>query len=115
VDTEEFYKELGRRVAAIRRRDGLSQVDVAAASGLKRATIASFETGRQRMHVHQLYAVAKGLRLSDLEELIPIQVPSDAHDGAAFGSDLGVSDVQAAQIDTILRTAVAVAREKTRK
>src|SRR5580698_7112740 len=65
---EPVYKTIGAIVRGQRRKLELSQDKLAGRLGISRATLASIETGRQRMLVHQLYAFAEalGLRPGDL-------------------------------------------------
>jgi transcriptional regulator with XRE-family HTH domain len=110
VDKDAFYRELGRRVAARRAARRLTQVDIAEAIGSSRASIANIEAGRQGLQVHQLYPLARALDLDDLSELIPTGVPATAN-GEPLG-DVEVSAVQRAQIESLVRNAVASARPK---
>ena len=59
----ELYRRLGRAVGERRRGLGLSQAEVAERIGMSRASLASLETGRQRIMVHQLFALADALKL----------------------------------------------------
>ncbi len=111
VDTEIFYKEFGRRVAARRASARLTQLDVAARSGMSRATIASIESGRQRVQLHQLYALARGLKLADIGDILPTEV-SAAEEIDLLPAIDDVSALQRAQIDSIMRTALASARSR---
>jgi len=72
VPDEELVNELnatiGFRITRVRRARGLRQEDIARAVGMSRSAIANAETGRQRLPVHALLAVAQalGLELADL-------------------------------------------------
>jgi len=61
VNEEQFSKELGKRIARFRKERGLTQQQLADSMGLKQYAIASYETGRYRMPVTLLPAVAKAL------------------------------------------------------
>jgi transcriptional regulator with XRE-family HTH domain len=65
---ESIYKDIGAIVKTVRRRADMSQKVLAAILHISRATLASIETGRQRIRVHQLYGVAHalGVRVRDL-------------------------------------------------
>ena len=45
-ESREFYVELGRRMAALRAAQGLSQAELAQALGLKQTTYSGYESGR---------------------------------------------------------------------
>lgn len=59
----DLYSKLGELVRAHRERLGRTQLAVAEATGLSRASIANIEKGRQRILLHQLYALAAALEL----------------------------------------------------
>jgi len=73
---EPIYKEIGAIVRALRRRADKAQEVLAGQLAISRATLANIETGRQRILVHQLYAIAQALDVK-LIELLP--APPDAH------------------------------------
>jgi transcriptional regulator with XRE-family HTH domain len=68
---DELYGRLGRSIAEKRGAKGLSQADLARKVGLSRAAVANVETGRQRIMLHQLYAVASALQLGSILDLVP--------------------------------------------
>ena len=113
VDDRQFYQELGRRIATRRGRLGITQAEVGQRLAVSRASVANIEAGRQKLYVHQLYALARALRLPDLSGILPIAVPAD-EDAALVGKRPDVSIVQHAQIESLLRNAVAAARPKSR-
>ena len=65
---EPIYHQIGGIIRALRRRADKAQDVLAGQLGISRATLANIETGRQRILVHQLYAIAQALdvKLSDL-------------------------------------------------
>ena len=67
----ELYQRLGRAVADRRAELKLKQAEVAGKIGLSRASLASLETGRQRIMVHQLFALANALKLDSILSLVP--------------------------------------------
>lgn len=113
VDKDAFYRDLGRRIAVRRNARRLTQVDIAEAIGSSRASVANIEAGRQGLQVHQLYSLARALDLTDLTELIPTAVPETAG-GEPLG-DIEVSAFQRAQIDSLVRNAVATAKPKANR
>jgi len=67
----ELYHRLGRAVADYRTQLGLTQGQVAEKIGLSRASLANLESGRQRIMVHQLYALANVLGRRSILDLVP--------------------------------------------
>jgi transcriptional regulator with XRE-family HTH domain len=113
VDREAFYRELGRRVST--RRSGLkrTQAEIAETIGASRAWIANIEAGRQRVQVHQLYALAGALGCTQLDELISTEVPEvDRED---FVGDEAISHAQRAQIESLVLNAVAAGRPRKQR
>ena len=71
VSNMELYRRLGRTVADRRRTLGLTQSTLAERLGFSRASVANVENGRQRIMVHQLFALANALDLRSILDLIP--------------------------------------------
>lgn len=113
MDSATFYSEFGRRLAARRKGIDATQAEIGHLLGTSRASVANMEAGRQRLYVHQLYDLARALRLEDLSQLLPTQVPSSPED-TPLDPRHDVSAVQRAQIEGVLRSAVASARPKAR-
>lgn len=67
----ELYRHIGLKVAESRARLGLTQENVAGKIGLSRASLANIESGRQRIMLHQLYALTKVLGLKSILDLVP--------------------------------------------
>jgi transcriptional regulator with XRE-family HTH domain len=65
---ETIYKELGKRIISERKRQGMSQEALAAASDVDRAHIGFIEQGRRRPTLSTLYKISSALNLS-LEQL----------------------------------------------
>ena len=68
-DEKVFFKQLGVRIAALRKDQGMTQVQLAEFLGLTQQMIASYEVGRRRVPVSLLAQIAETLAVS-LEELI---------------------------------------------
>jgi transcriptional regulator with XRE-family HTH domain len=66
----ELYRRLGRLVAKRRDELGLTQGEVAQKLGLSRASLANLENGRQRIMVHQLFALVNALKLKSVLDLV---------------------------------------------
>lgn len=58
-----IYERIGERVAGRRNEVGVTQSDLATASGLTRGSIANLERGAQLMTLGNLYRIARALRI----------------------------------------------------
>ena len=67
---EPIYKTIGGIIRQRRRRLELPQAKLARTLGISRATLANIETGRQRVLVHHIYALAQALDMKP-GELLP--------------------------------------------
>jgi transcriptional regulator with XRE-family HTH domain len=67
-----FYAALGRRIRASRDGAGFTQDQLAGRVGVTRSSVANTETGRQKIPVHVLVAIADALRI-DPCALLPIR------------------------------------------
>jgi transcriptional regulator with XRE-family HTH domain len=63
-DEKLFFKQLGARIAELRKTHGLTQVQLAEALKLTQQMVASYEVGRRRVPVSLLPAVAHALAVS---------------------------------------------------
>ena len=82
---EQFFKELGTRIAQARKDHGLTQNELAEQLGVAQQTLAHYEVGRARMPASMLPTVAKLLTLS-LDELMGQPVPRAARATAGKSS-----------------------------
>lgn len=94
MTTGPLYKNIGKVIRAHRRGrdDSMSQDVLAKRMGISRATLANIETGRQRIYVHQLYAIANILEIK-LQDLLPkIEKDHSEVDWASLpiGGDLSI-------------------------
>ena len=71
---EQFFKELGARIAQARKEHGLTQLALAEQLGVPQQTFAHYEVGRARIPASMLPDVARLLTLS-LDELMLGQLP----------------------------------------
>lgn len=70
LDTaDELYAAVGFRITRIRKARGLTQEFLARAVGLTRSSIANTETGRQRIPLHVLLAIAQALGVDMIDLL----------------------------------------------
>jgi transcriptional regulator with XRE-family HTH domain len=65
-----LYVDVGARVRRARKQQGWSQVDLASAVDLTRASITNFEAGRQRPAVHVVLLIALALKVP-VTDLLP--------------------------------------------
>lgn len=70
MDESDMYARLGQLVRQHRERLNLSQQALADAIKLSRASIANIEAGRQHIALHQLYRLARALKV-DASTLLP--------------------------------------------
>lgn len=68
-DEKLFFKQLGARIAELRRERGLTQTQLAQTLELTQQMVASYEVGRRRVPVSLLPAIADALAIS-VEQLI---------------------------------------------
>ncbi|MGH8178552.1 MAG: helix-turn-helix domain-containing protein [Steroidobacter sp.] len=68
-DEKLFFRQLGARIAQLRKDRGLTQAQLAQVLELTQQMIASYEVGRRRVPVSLLPAIADALTIS-IEELI---------------------------------------------
>ena len=55
---------IGKKIKALRKTRGMTQIQLAEALGLERASISNYETGRRSPHLQQLEQIAKVLGVS---------------------------------------------------
>ncbi|HFD40610.1 MAG TPA: XRE family transcriptional regulator [Anaerolineae bacterium] len=67
-----FYQTLGRRIAQLRKAQGLTQTQLAGLLDISQQTVAHYEGGRLRVAVSMLPELASALAVS-VEELIDTQ------------------------------------------
>lgn len=70
MDESEIYTQLGRLVRQHRQRLRMSQHSLAEAIELSRASVANIEAGRQHIPLHQLFRLARALKV-DAFTLLP--------------------------------------------
>lgn len=103
------YAQLGRAMAARRTSLGLTQQEIADRIGVSRASIANVERGRQKVLLHQVYALARVLALKSITDLVPATLPK--RDTPASVSLLninqeGLSEVQLSDLERLVRSAL---------
>lgn len=83
---EQFFKDLGTRIAQARRDHGLTQQQLADALGVAQQTLAHYEVGRARLPASMLPTLARLLTLS-MDELmgLPGTAPAARERGGKRG------------------------------
>ena len=71
MENASVYGLLGRAVAARRDEINLTQQTLADKIGLSRASVANIESGRQKVLLHQVYALVRALGLKSITDLVP--------------------------------------------
>lgn len=75
-----LYCEIGKRVRAQRLKAGITQAQLARLTGMSRVSITNLETGKQRIPLHVLYAVAYTVGADPVELLPDVRIEEDALD-----------------------------------
>ena len=81
-DEKQFFKELGARIAELRRAQTITQVQLAETLGVSQQTVTAYESGRLRMPVSSLPFIARFLGTT-VEELIGEETTSARKHGPA--------------------------------
>lgn len=71
MDQEVIYRAFGQRVARRRAEMGYTQLQVANALGVSRATIANVEKGKHNLPLHQVYRLSLALGVAEVGTLLP--------------------------------------------
>ncbi len=75
MDDSGLYRDFGRLVRAHRRRLGFTQDQLGERIGLARTSVTNIEHGRQKVLLHQVFAIAESLEILP-EALLPGVTPS---------------------------------------
>jgi len=75
IDTSRFARELGARIAACRKEQGLSQTQLGELVGQSQQVIADYETGRRRIPACNLASIADALGISTAKLLDGAEQP----------------------------------------
>ncbi|NWK94711.1 XRE family transcriptional regulator [Sphingobium lactosutens] len=104
-----IYAQLGRAMAARRTSLGLTQQDIADRIGVSRASIANVERGRQKVLLHQVYAIARVLALKSITDLVPATLPKPDTPSSVSMLNIdpdGFSEVQLSDLERLVRSAL---------
>jgi len=99
MSLDDIYRLLGEAVAQRRKLLGMTQANLAKVVGLSRASIANIEVGRQKMLVHQAYALADALKLDNVGQLLPL-APKAEPAAEHVRVHMGVTDAPGAEAGT---------------
>lgn len=109
----DLYVALGRKVAAARKRLGLTQAELATQISLTRASVANIETGRQRVMLHDVFAIVEALEGKSILDFVPERVPRAVVQDVGFAGDGASKEDERAMLQMIeLATAVPRRRAK---
>ena len=67
---ETFKKRIGFKIRSIRRRKGLTQLQLSKLSGVERTYLVHIEGGKQSMGLYTFYKIRKALKVSYLKLLL---------------------------------------------
>lgn len=110
----DLYRRLGRTVADRRSELGLTQAEIAEKIGLSRASLANLETGRQRIMVHQLFALVNALKFSSILDLVPETWTSAERLPEIRFSGAPLSSTEQFSVENLLASALADAPQRKR-
>jgi len=71
-EAEQFFRDVGRRIASARKELNLTQAQLADKLGVKQQAIASYEVGRRRVPLAFLVKLAEALYV-EVTDLLPLQ------------------------------------------
>lgn len=97
----DIYGQLGRKVAAARKSRGMTQADLAARISTTRASIANIETGRQRVMLHDVFALVEALGGRSILDFIPERVAPESTRDVAFAGDGASKEDERAMLQMI--------------
>lgn len=109
MDDMEVYIQFGRKVAAARKGKGITQADLAKMVSLARASVANIETGRQRVMLHDVFAIVAALGGRSILDFVPERIASESMREVAFVGD-GVSKEDELAMLQMIELATAEAR-----
>jgi transcriptional regulator with XRE-family HTH domain len=97
MSPDRIYHQMGVAIRVRRKALSLTQHTLAARLGISRAALANIETGRQKVFVHHLYALAAALDLKP-HELLPLSTELEPADSAQLPLPEGLKPEQRRQI-----------------
>lgn len=112
---EPIYKTIGGIIRQRRRRLELPQAELARRLGISRATLANIETGRQRVLVHHVYALAEALDIKPSDLLPQVNKAGSESDWAQFPIPSDLKPQQKEQIALLIGPMNQTARKPKEK
>lgn len=110
----DLYEQLGRKVAAARKSKGMTQADLANIIGMTRASIANIETGRQRVMLHDVFALVEALDGRSILDFVPERVAPESMRAIAFVGDGASKEDERAMLQMIERATAGARSRATR-
>lgn len=102
MKSEDIYRRIGLLIKNRRKQLGLTQEKLANQLAISRASLASIETGRQNVLVHQLYRLATALQLEPKDFLPTFSDIKPTHDIRELPLPAGLNAQQKEQIARLL-------------
>lgn len=102
VNSEAIYRHIGLLIKNRRKQLGLTQENLAKRLAISRASLASIETGRQNILVHQIYRFATALQLEPKDFLPTFGDLKPLHDHDELPLPEGLNAQQKEQIVRLL-------------
>lgn len=102
MHNEHIYKHIGSTIKNRRKALKLTQEELATRLIISRASLASIETGRQNVLVHQLYSFAKALDLPVNDFLISLQPANSSDKSNNLSFSLGLNAQQKEQLARLI-------------
>lgn len=69
-EEEDFYKDIGSRISASRRKRNVSQIDLAQKLKIPQSSLACYETGKRRVPISLLFRIAESLN-TEIDSFFP--------------------------------------------
>jgi transcriptional regulator with XRE-family HTH domain len=101
MDDMDVYIQFGRKVAAARKGKGMTQADLAKMVSLTRASVANIETGRQRVMLHDVFAIVAALGGQSILDFVPERIAPESTLHVAFVGDGASKEDEIAMLQMI--------------
>jgi len=76
MNSNDFFKDLGNRIAKFRKEQNITQEDLAGKLGVKQSAMALYESGKRRLPLSLLIPISQALYI-DIEDLLGIVKKKD--------------------------------------
>lgn len=101
MDDMDVYMQFGRKVAAARKSKGMTQADLAKRVAFTRASVANIETGRQRVMLHDVFAIVAALGGQSILDFVPERIAPESMRDVAFVGDGASKEDELAMLQII--------------